>query len=663
MIPLHGRYWLLGAFAAVLLPQLLRMPPWLALLCALPLAWRAFVDRRGWALPGRALRLLLTAGGLGGVLLAYRTVLGLDAGLALMSVMLSLKLLEMRSPRDAAFMIFFSWFLVAGGFLADQSIAVGVYLLLVVFALTAALIAINHPAGRGHGLYLRRAGVMLAQALPIMLLLFIVFPRLPGPLWGVPENASRARTGMADHMEIGSISDLVDSDEVAFRVQFHGATPPAGALYWRGPVLWQTDGRRWDPLFADTPPRWYARAPELLDAGAPVRYTLTLEPHDERWLFALDLPVGAPDRVRFGADFQMRLPRQASARQRYELEAYLDYRTGALSAAERRAALQLPSGKNPRTRALARSWRALKPEMRVQSALALFREQDFWYTRRPPALGAQAVDDFLFSSRRGFCEHYAAALATLMRAAEVPARVVTGYQGGEHNPFSDYLIVRQARAHAWVEVWLAGSGWTRVDPTAVIPPQRVETEIDAERFRSTAPALLRADLGWLTRSFYRARYGWDAVNNAWNQWVLGYDRAQQERLLQRLGLLHLGWQGVALGALGAIGLLLGLVLLMLLRGVRGRRDELARLYARYGKKLRAVGLVQRPHEGAAAFARRIAAQRPDLAFASAMIADGYNALRYGDAEPQRLAALRARIRAFRPLAPDVRNGRPGEGRQ
>ncbi|WP_127478768.1 transglutaminase TgpA family protein [Sulfurivermis fontis] len=648
MIPLHGRLWLLGALAAVLLPQLLRLPPWLATCCAGLLGWRLVIDLRSRALPGRWSRLLLTLLGIGAVLLGYRTLFGPDAGLALLSVMLCLKLLELRTLRDAVLVIFLGWFLVAGGFLVDQSIFVGAYLLLTVWLLTAALIALNHPGGPAHRYYLRRAGLLLAQSLPIMVLLFVLFPRLPGPLWGVPKDSLVARTGISDHMTLGTISELAESEAVAFRVQFDGPVPPADQLYWRGPVLWTTDGRRWDPIPREFPPAWFRDAPGYEALGEPVRYALTLESHDEHWLFALELPAALPPGLNLSADFQLLLPRKATTRQRYELAAHTRYRTGALPDEQRRLGLQLPAGRNPRSLALGREWADRAPADIVRTALELFRAQPYWYTRRPPLLGEHAIDDFLFATQRGFCEHYAAAFVTLMRAAGVPARVVTGYQGGESNPLADYLIVRQSHAHAWAEVWLDGQGWTRIDPTAVIPPQRVETEADLQRFRSTATPLLNADLGWITRNLSRLRYGWDALNNAWNQWVLGYNHQRQKELLQRLGLLHFGWQGVVVALFGAMGLVLAAVAVFLLRQGRARTDAVVRLFERYCRKLARIGLRRLPHEGPADFADRVAAARPDLAEASNEVSALYVALRYGAARTETLSRLRDAVARFRP---------------
>ncbi len=645
--PPSGRLWLLGALTAVTVPQLVRLPIALSTICVLLLGWRYGVELRGWRLPSRALRLLLTGCGALAVLFVYHTLFGRDAGLALLTVMLCLKLLELRTVRDAMVTAFLGYFLLAGGFLYGQSLWVGIYLLAMAWLLTTTLVALNHPAGNRKcaGIYLRQGGMLLLQALPLMALLFVLFPRIPGPLWGLPKDAFGGHTGLSNHMTLANITQLADSEAVAFRVQFDGPVPAANELYWRGPVFWVTDGRRWDPLAAGQRGEWYRRPPPYTAYGKPVRYTLTLEPDNEKWLFALDLPASAPPHVRVTEDFQLRLPQRAAQRRRFALSSYLHYRAEAITPRERSLALQLPPRANPRTRALARSWDKLSDAEIVQQALDYFRNNPFYYTRRPPPLGDNAIDDFLFTTRRGFCEHYAAAFTTLMRAAGIPARVVTGYQGGEVNPIGGYMIVRQSMAHAWSEVYLKGRGWVRVDPTAVIPPQRVESTEDLQRFRSTAPIIpLNVELAWLAH----LRDGLDALNNAWNQWVLGYNNIRQQRLLQRLGLLRFGWSGAAAVLAAAFAAVLGLVALQIL--VRGEttKDPLLRLYRRVERRLERLGLVRNPYEGPQTFARRIATLRPDIAPALSTITDLYVALRYGHGGMTELTRFRQAALRFRP---------------
>lgn len=652
--PQTGRLFLLGALFLVTAPHLIRMPLWLSLLCIGVFGWRLLHELRGHDLPGRLLRSLLVIGGVAAVAVTYRTIIGQEAGVALLSLMLCLKLLELHTMRDAMIALFIGYFMVIGGFLFDQSIFMGAYLFMVVLALTAALIALNHPAGGTAELrhYLRSGGTLLLQAIPLMVIMFLLFPRLSSPLWSMPNNEGTARTGLADSMEMGSINNLVASREVAFRVEFDGPIPPASLLYWRGPVLWKTDGRQWQPI--TLPPAGTLPAHQPL--GDEVEYSVTLEPHNRRWLFAMDLPVEMPrelnGRARVQPDFQLLFSRDVTSKLRYRIRSAGRYRLLELTPAMRKAATQLPAGRNPATRALAARWRAegLDGAAIMQRAYSHFRDQPFYYTRQPPRLGTDPVDEFLFTTRRGFCEHFAAAYVTLMRAAGIPARVVTGYQGGELNELGNYLIVRQSNAHAWAEVWQEGEGWVRVDPTTAIPPGRVETPNDALRFQSTSADAAALDGNPALRELLRnLRHGWDAVNHTWNQWVLGFNRQKQQELLRRLGLDTLSWSWLITAMAGLIAVALAIIAaLTLLRRPR-QRDPLLRLYQRFCDKLEKAGIHRRIDEGPADFTARVVALRPDLAPAVEPIGRLYVRLRYtrhGNGEE--IATLRRMIRNLRP---------------
>ena len=650
-LPTAGRLWLLAALALVILPQLPRMPLWLSAGCVAVFGWRLLHELRGWPLPGRWLRALLAVVGLGVVLAVHRTFIGLEPGVALLTVMLCFKLLELQRLRDGMVALFMGYFMVVGSFLFDQSMLMGLYLLAAVLLLTAAMVALNHPGGSlGQSRhYLRTGGGLLLQSLPLMLLLFVLFPRLDHPLWAMPDDNSRARTGLSDSLEMGSITDLADSGAVAFRVDFDGPMPAASQLYWRGPVLWQTDGRNWNTL--NLPPG--PQIPALDIQGPALGYHISLEPHRRQWLFALDMPIQLPEGlgqpVGIRPDMQLLSRQELSQKQRYRIHSVLDYRLEADTARYREQALQLPARSNPRSRALAEGWRreGLDDTAIVQAALQLFREQPFFYTRRPPALGADPVDEFVFESRRGFCEHYAAAYVTLMRAAGVPARLVTGYQGGEFNPSGNYLIVRQSHAHAWAEVWLAGQGWLRIDPTSVIPPERIDDSADSGRFEAIGPARQLLEGAMMTRLLWQLRNHWDALNYRWDRWVQGFDRTRQQELLERLGLHGLDWQGMILTMVGGFILLLLAVAIMLLRQPRPK-DPVLRLYQQFCRKLAALGLARQGNEGASDFARRVSAARPDLQASVQHITALYNRLRYGHADEQTLAQLRQAIRNWRP---------------
>jgi transglutaminase-like putative cysteine protease len=487
---------------------------------------------------------------------------------------------------------------------------------------------------------------MMVQAVPLMVVLFVLFPRVQGPVFGFPQATSTGVTGLSDTMSPGDLASLSLSDEVAFRVDFYTPAPKPTALYWRGPVLWDFDGRTWRMgVSASAGPRGYEAS------GAPVRYAVTLEPHHTRWLFAVDLPATLPAQATLTADYQLLASRPVRVRERYEISSYPSFRIGLDEPPEvLQRARRLPRAGNPRARALAESWRASARSDReiVARALDLFRTQLFFYTLTPPPLGRHPVDEFLMESRRGFCEHFASSFAFLMRAAGVPARVVTGYQGGEINPLGGYLIVRQAQAHAWAEVWLEGAGWTRVDPTAAVSPARIEVGIAAAVPRSDPlPIGIRGDFRLLTH----VRNTLDSITNSWNQWVLGYTPERQLRLLASVGVSAPSWKSLAaILAIAAGMIVLGLTLFTVYRLRRDRGDAVARAWHAFCRKLARAGIERGAAEGPLAFAQRVCAQRPNLAAAVQDIAGRYVALRYGAAPASGARALRSRVRAFRARA-------------
>ena len=639
---------LLLATAAAAAPHLGHLPPAVALFGIACSLWRWMAAHAGWPLPRRAMRVLLTAAALLSVLPTYGTVFGRDAGTALLAVMLGLKLLEVRGYRDAMLVLFLGCFLAVVMAFHSQEIWTAAALFGALLLIVAAMIDINHPAAARHGparLPLRRAGLMMLQAAPLMLIMFVLFPRLPAPLWGLPADAHGGATGLAETMTPGSISELVGSDAVAFRVTFEDTPPEAERLYWRGPVLWHTDGRTWSGDAQRPRPR-ETQGPRFTPTGAPVRYSVMLEPSNQRWLFALDLPYTAPEDGAHTEDLLLLADRPVRALRRYAVTSYTDYRFDALGARERMRALQLPAA-NPRSLALARAWRAESSSdaALVQRALAHFRSEPFHYTLTPPLLGEDPIDEFLFGSRRGFCEHYAAAFTVLMRAAEVPARVVTGYQGGEINPISGHFVVRQRDAHAWAEVWLEGRGWVRVDPTAAVAPERIARGGSEMLARGGAGARSALGGGVIGSLLERAGHGWDALTIRWDTWVLAYGPSAQGALLAHIG-LH-SWLAMALGLATALAVALLLFALAMQRG--RRRDPLVEMHRRFRAKLARRGIVAAPSEGPVAYAARARVHCPELAAGIDRITALYVALRYGkNYAPQDIRRLRRAVAEFRP---------------
>ena len=643
--------WLLAGLTLALLPHVGRLPWLLVLPAGLLLVWRLGFELRLLPLPSRMMRGLLVLLALAATWLSYQTFIGRQAGVALLVIMLCLKLMEMREARDVSVVIALSYFVVITVFLFDQSMLMGVYMLLVVTLLTTALTAFSRASSRvSQRANLRVAVTLLAQAAPLALLLFLLFPRVPGPLWHLPDDSSAAGTGLSDTLSPGNISQLSDNDAVAFRVRFEGRPPAASRLYWRGLAMSAFDGRSWRNPGQRRRLPLPSRDSDFTAIGEPLRYTVTLEPHQRRWLFALDMPAFAPPRSFVSVDHEIVANESVKTLRQYRLASYLDYRLDVEHAPRDFGYLRLPPGAAPRTRQLAER---LRGESRddadyVQRVLAMIRQQPFYYTRRPPLLRGDPVDGFLFETRRGFCEHYASAFTVLMRAAGLPARVMTGYLGGEINPLGDYFIVRQSDAHAWSEVWLRGRGWVRVDPTAAIPPQRVSDRSDLRRIAPEYAARRLDAPDWGQQLWRKVGFGWDRINNAWNQWVIGYNQEAQKSFLARLGLGDIDWQRMVGLLFIGLGLLVGLIALKLFRRHVPRRDAVGEAYADFCRKLARAGLAREASEGAQDYAQRIVQARPELAAQVRYIAQLYQRLRYASAaSPEGVQRLRRAVHRLR----------------
>jgi len=643
-LTLDNLRWLLASMALVVAPMFLHLTPWVPLFALLLGAWRYSLGLRQQPLPRGRILLPMTLIGAGAIVASYGGSFGRDASVALLTLMLSMKLLESSNRRDAMLLISLSWFLSITAFLFTQSLLMGVYLALPVFALTITLIGISHP-GRPlpFRVQWRLAAGMLGQAIPVMLVLFLLFPRLSGPLWRTPSDAASAMSGLSESMAPGSISELILSDEPVLRAEFAGPLPAPNQRYWRGPIFWHFDGRTWRPGTQS-----YSLAQETLEAtGDTIDYTVTLEPHNRNWLFALDLPASVPPDGVLRHDYQLISRQPINSRVRYQARSFLTYRLQPqLDATARQHALQLPKTGNPRAIALGQEWSdsGLDSEGILRKALAMYREQPFVYTLAPPQLGRDGMDDFLFSTRRGFCEHYAGSFVFLMRAAGVPARVVTGYQGGVVNPLGNYMIVRQSDAHAWAEVWLEDSGWVRIDPTAAVSPQRIESGLSGLPAGEPVPLLARSGDSWLNRIYL----GWDAVNNSWNQWVLGYNQQRQMELLARFFGKNISMHGLALGMIGAVGLIMLAISWSLLRGTGPKPDELQKAYRKFLRKLARAGIVHQSYEGPLEFGQRAASALPERAQAILGITTRYADLRYGQArDSDNIKNLEKEIREFK----------------
>ena len=635
---------ILLSLAMVIAPHAVHLPTWIPALVALVMLARFYAGWRQRKLPNKWLLITVALACTAGVGLSYRTLYGRDVGVAVLTVMMALKVMEMNRPRDTMVVVLIAYFLVVTNFFYSQSIATALYMLLVVWVITATMIGLQHRAGRPRlDSVLRHAAAIIVQGVPIMLALFLLFPRVQGPLWGLPQINYSAKSGLSESMAPGDVSSLSLSDEVAFRVLFENQPRTASQFYWRGPVLWNYDGRTWraDANLTAAPGR------QLEALGPPLRYTVTMESHDRHWMFAIDLPLLVPQGAYLTTDYQLLSRRIVRERLRYDMESSPQYRIGVdESPGTLRLAQRLPPEASPGARALAAQWRAQGGSDRdvVSRALGFFREQPFTYTLEPPKLESDPVDQFLFETRSGFCEHYASSFTFLMRAAGIPARVVTGYLGGEVNPLDGYVVVRQSDAHAWSEVWLPGEGWIRVDPTAAVSPLRIERGLAAAVPEIDRPLLARTRYDWLKQ----ARYALEAVANTWNQWVLGYNPERQVRFLAQFGLAAVTWQNMVIILTAASGLVMLALSLALLLKINARLpDPVQRAYLSYCAAMAKRGAVRKPSEGPRDFAARVSMQFPEFRETARTISALYVSLRYGEGDHHgKLQALRDTIRAL-----------------
>lgn len=641
--------WLLGALSITYALHAINLHSWVSVSFVLFAIWRFLMEKNGWRYPPLWVRLPLTIIGGVAVLASYGSLFGRDASMALFAVMVALKLLETKTPRDFIVMVILGYFLTINVLLFTQAIWVFFIIQIPILALTACLVSTSYSSRKNALSHITMktqaglAGRMLLQAVPIMLVLFILFPRIPGPIWGIPRDAYSGMTGLSDSMEPGSISDLSLSSKVAFRAEFKSVIPANNQLYWRGPVLWHQVGRSW----LKTSERLILPQESLNIKGKDVNYTITLEPHNRNWLLMLDIPISLPPNATVKHDFQVLSNEPIRTRIRYDGQSNLQYVLGeTLNEQEQTLSLQLSEDENPKTHALAKQWLAenKSPSDIVLAAIKMFREQPFIYTLAPPRLGNEPVDDFLFNTRRGFCEHYSSSFVYLMRAAGVPARIVTGYQGGELNPNGNYLIVRQSDAHAWAEVWLKGRGWVRVDPTSAVSPSRIESGIGTALSDSNLlPLFARQDYPMLKKLYLN----WDAVNNGWNQWVLGYDQQKQLSLLSKIIGKKIAWEDMGLILVGVMISLMLIISYFLLRNQAVLLSPVKKSYHRFLNKLGKIGLVKLPHEGVINFGNRAAAQLPEKTKEIDEISQLYSSIQYANSnQNSSIALLKKLVKGF-----------------
>ena len=638
--------WVMVALALVLAPLALHLPPVITAFAAMLGVWRVLAERRGWAMPRAAVRAFGALVGLVAVWATFRTISGAEAGTALLVVMTALKLTETTTVRDCILLVILGYFLMLGQVLWSQEIWIALWLLPTAWLMTAVFLAVSHPSIAFHPLTaLRASGRYLLLALPVLVAMFVLFPRVPGPLWGAPAGRGDAISGLGDTMDPGSISNLIRSDEVAFRVEVQEGRLPR-QKYWRGPTLHVFDGRAWSQSWIR-----YPEPGAFVPGGEVVAYTVTLEAHYRPWLYALEMPLDLPRGAELRHDYTLIDPRLVRERRAYSIRSAVGSLVGRDEPTRRlRWGLQLPDVGSPRARALVAGWRAegLDDVAVANRALRMFREEPFVYTLSPPRIDRDFVDAFLFDTRRGFCEHYASSFTFLMRAAGIPARVVTGYLGGERNPLSGNWVVRQSDAHAWSEVWFADRGWVRVDPTAAVAPERIEGRLEDVLPEGEAVP------GDYLRTFdllLTLRDGWDAIDTAWNRFFIGYGPELQRDLMAKLGLRKADWQ-----TLSTILVVVVTALLLALTGWlywthRPRPVDAARReWDRFGALLAREGIAPGPAEGPLDLAARAAAALPARRREIDRVAAAYIAARYARPGADALPALRDAVRAYRRVA-------------
>jgi transglutaminase-like putative cysteine protease len=602
--------FLLAVVAWVVGMQVGQIPVWCTALAAGVLVWRTTLVLRGLPLPGWPWRLGLLTIAMAATWATHGTLLGQDAGVTLVVVLLALKTLEMRARRDAFVVFFLAFFTLLTHFFQSQSLLTAAGILIALLGLLTALVNAHMPVGRPPLAQAARIACGMAlMGAPIMLVLFLLFPRM-APLWGVPSE-DRGRSGLSSTMRVGQIAELVLDDTIALRVRFEGRPPPQGELYFRGPVLSHFDGVEWRPTRSEFPTR-LALNSELVVSGEPIRYEVTMEPHRRPWLFVLEAASQAPEvpgtNVRMTSELQWLTDRPMSSLVRYTAVSHTTFRHGPLTPA---VALQdhvsLPPGYNPRTMVLAQQLRRehgpgpdASPRI-INAVMDRLRTGGYTYTLEPGQYGQHTADEFWFDRRQGFCEHIASSFVILMRALDIPARIVTGYQGGELNGVDGYWTVRQRDAHAWAEVWLQGQGWVRVDPTSAVSPGRIGS---LQRLNAPEGALAGAIRNLNPTMVAQLRAAWEAANNRWNQWVLNYTEGRQLDLLKNLGFPSPSWTDLAY-------VLIGVIVFVSLLGAawtlweRQQHDPWLRLLQRARTRLQALGLDSADHTPPRELAHRV----------------------------------------------------------
>jgi protein-glutamine gamma-glutamyltransferase len=645
--------WLAIGVALASFPHWQRLPMWipashLCLLIAriyIPYQFPSFWLQRKFVI--NIFRLLLMVAGVSGVYASYGSLAGRDVGVALLVLLAGFKIFESTSKRDFYICSYLGYFLIITNFFYTQTIPTATYMMLVIVIMTAGLIGFNDTEQQLSIVKrFKFSTSLIIQAIPMLLVLFLLFPRINGPLWGLPKDAHTGVTGITDEISPGTISNLAQSNEVAFRVAFKGNTPEQSKLYWRGPILWQTDGHTWTTGEEKT----QQAASKVEFSGEPIHYDMTIEPSNKQWVFGLEMVSKLPDKTFFTHDLQLKTHKAINKRQAFSLTSYSSYRINYGKNPDLKRALDLPELYHQRTIEFASKLREeyKEPALILSAALEWLKRENFIYTLTPPLADIDPVDEFLFDSKQGFCEHFASAFTVLMRAAGIPARIVIGYQGGEVNPLGDYLIVRQHDAHAWSEVWLENRGWVRIDPTAIASPIRINEGIS----NAMPNALINIPLGLdnnetAYRLWQRMRNAIDMVNYQWAQWVLGYGPERQQRFMQYIGFEEIDWKELTFYLFILLGTIVAAIAIVIFTKIPKSNEPARKYYDIFCKKMAKANLARKSYEGPVDFAKRTSKSRKDLKDEIQKITDLYILIRYCS-DNSKLLQLKAAIKSFTP---------------
>jgi transglutaminase-like putative cysteine protease len=663
-IPRAAFFWLLAALSSVILPHVGRMPFWLTLTCALCIGGRILIYQGRMSQPGTKTKFALVALMVVLVPIQFgRDIFSTDATVGVLLVGITLKLLEMHQKRDVLIVMYLSYFTVVAEFIYSQSIPIAVYMSFCVLLITAALMSLNQtPEAQAPLRTLKLSGVILLQSVPLMLAFFLLFPRI-SPLWSVPLQSGAATTGLSENMSPGDIGNLARSADVAFRVLFNGEPPRYPDLYWRALTLDEFDGREWERGYSERgqfmgpdPASTLEWFDDIEYSGSPIDYNVIMEPTFRNWVFTLQVPHFYDDRMVMRRDFTMETLRRVSQRYSYDARSWPQHRLDAeeLPALTEARYIRIPRESNPRARQFAAELGAMYPDdsAYIDAVLAHFRDEEFFYTLSPAELGEHPVDEFLFDSREGFCEHYASSFTFLMRAKGIPARVVTGYQGGEFNPYDGTLTVRQYDAHAWSEVWLPDAGWTRVDPTAAVAPERINQGSDQtlqqnDSFLGDEVFTLIQFRDSLFINDLRLRL--EMMDYAWNRFVLNYDEDTQFRLFSSLfgNVTRTKIIMVVLGFMALTTLFVGLVVFR--KPAVNPLPPATQQYLRFCAYLGKLGFARKPGETPLHYLERVCAANPQWRNDMQAVTKAYVELAFAsnDADPAKLKQLRRRVRSFR----------------